>query len=215
MISIQTIPCGPLRVNCYILHAKGADAAVAIDPAGAEPVQAYLEENRLRLTHILLTHGHFDHIGGVAALQEAYGAQVCIHAEDAAMLHDDRVNGAMMLRAHIAPSNADVLLEDGDIVEAEEISLRVIHTPGHTPGGVCYLLQEPAALFTGDTLFRMSVGRSDLAGGDEKALYDSILNKLFALPDAYTVYPGHMDFTTLSHEREHNPFVRQYQGLQW
>lgn len=215
MVNIKAIPCGPLQVNCYLLGEEGTDMAVAIDPAEAERVQAYLEENGLRLSHILLTHGHFDHIGGVAALQETYGAEVCIHRADAHMLQDSSANGALMLGTRIAPSRADVLLEDGDTVQAEGFSLRAIHTPGHTPGGVCYLLQEPAALFTGDTLFQMSVGRSDLAGGDEHALFESILNKLFVLPGEYAVYPGHMGSTTLLHEREYNPFVRQYRGLQW
>lgn len=215
MMRIEIIPCGPLQVNCYILSAGGAKAAIAIDPAGAEPVQAYLENNQLSLSHILLTHGHFDHIGGVAALQKAYGAKVCIHRADADMLRDNRANGAEMLRAVITPSKADILLGDGDTIEAEGFSLRVLHTPGHSPGGVCYLLGEPAALFTGDTLFQMSVGRSDLMGGDEKTLFDSILNKLFVLPGEYTVYPGHMGISTLSQEREHNPYVRQYRGQQW
>lgn len=215
MVEIKTISCGPLQVNSYILHADGAKTALVIDPAEAKPIQAYLDGNGWGLSHILLTHGHFDHIGGVAALHEAYGAKVCIHPADAAMLQDDRANGAVMLRGHIAPAQADVLLADGDTIQAEEISLRVIHTPGHTMGGVCYLLHDPDALFTGDTLFQMSVGRTDLGGGDEKALYDSIANKLFTLPGDYAVYPGHMGSSTLSFERDNNPYIRRHNGLQW
>ncbi len=207
MFHIETIPCGCLKVNCYILHAEGKTEAVAIDPAAFEEVNAYLSDKGLRLTHILLTHGHFDHVGGVYGLKKAYGAKVYIHAADADMLTEcDKI--AQLFGERMHPCEADVCLREEESVDVAGMLLHVLHTPGHTPGGVCYRHKESLSLFTGDTLFRLSVGRTDLPDGDQESLEKAIREKLFSLPGDYTIYPGHMRLSTLHFEREHNPYVR-------
>lgn len=209
---VETIICGPMDVNSYVVHEDGGTVCVAVDPADAKPVRSYIESKNLSLSHILLTHGHFDHIGGVAELQSAFSAQVCVHVDDAGMLHNDSRSLAAFFGMRIAPCHADILLSDGDCIELDGMRFSVLHTPGHTKGGVCYLLERAQALFTGDTLFRLSVGRSDFPDSDEETLFRSIREKIFALSGDYTLYPGHMRASMLSFERSHNPFMRKYLG---
>ncbi len=211
---IETIVCGPLDVNCYVLW-EDDGACILIDPAEAAPVWDYLSTYRLNCTHILLTHGHFDHIGGVAALAQKTGAPVLIHREDRNMLISDIESLGVMMNFHNTPVSADRLLEGGDVIEACDTKLRVIHTPGHTRGSVCYLEEGTRVLFTGDTIFRLGAGRADFPGSDEQDLYRSIVDKLFSLPGDYTLYPGHNRTTTLDVERERNTFIRHYKEYGW
>lgn len=211
-ISILT---GPLEVNTYIMHGAQTGACFLVDPAEAAPVRQAMEEYGLRPTHILLTHGHFDHILAVAELKKAYGAKVCIHALEAEALSDAQVNLSMVAGMQVPPCKADVLLTGGESVEAAGFAVKVIHTPGHSPGSVCYVLEHEGIIFSGDTLFRLSVGRTDFPGGNAQVLFDSISDKLFTLPGDYTVYPGHMRKTTLAFERQHNPVMRDWGMELW
>ncbi len=211
---IETIVCGPLDVNCYVLWEENG-SCVLIDPAEEAPVLDYIAAKSLTCTHILLTHGHFDHIGGIAAIKEKTGALVCIHREDSGMLTSDFESLGAMMGFQTAPVRPDLLLEDGDVIEVAGTKIRVIHTPGHTQGGVCYLEQESRVLFTGDTIFRLGAGRADFPGSDERDLYRSIINKLFTLEGDYTLYPGHNRPTTMEMERERNTFIRHYRGYGW
>ena len=211
---IETIVCGPLDVNCYVLWEDDGTCAL-IDPAAEAPVLDYMQTYHLRCTHILLTHGHFDHIGGVAGIKEKTGALVCIHKEDAPMLTSDVESLGEMMDFHNTPVQADLLLQDGDVIEAVGTKLHVLHTPGHTRGGVCYLEENDRVLFTGDTIFRLGAGRADFPGSDEQDLYRSIVNKLFLLEGDYTLYPGHNRTTTMEVERERNTFIRHYRGYGW
>ncbi len=209
-MEVKRLDTGHWGTNTYVLYGKTPGECVVIDPAGDAPVTDFMAQNGLRCTHILLTHTHFDHIMGVAALKAATGALVCAHAIDAPGLHDPAMSLAKMAWCTIEPCEADVVLQDGDTLSAAGFSLRVLHTPGHTAGGVCYVLEEPEkVIFSGDTLFCRSVGRSDLAYGDEKALLSSLNDTLFALPGDYAVYPGHGPATTLDAERRNNPFSNQ------
>lgn len=207
MHTLRTIECGPLNANCYLLWHNGE--CFAVDPADDGPILALLEKEGLKLTHILLTHGHFDHVMGVAALCEKTGATVCIQEEDADMLLNPEGSLAGLMGVRVPPVRADRLVQDGDVLSCAGFDVRVLHTPGHSPGCVCYVIEAERILFSGDTLFRLSVGRSDFPGSDEAALRHSIAEKLFALEGEYTVYPGHMRSTTLDFERARNPFIRR------
>jgi len=211
-MKVETIVCGPLDVNSYIVYREGASQCLVIDPADAVPIQRRLKANGLTCSHILLTHGHFDHIGGVAVLKQNHNAAVCIHALDADMLGDSIKNLADMMGFDVSPCQADTLLQDGEHLFVAGLSVSVIHTPGHTRGGVCYRIED--TLFTGDTIFRMGAGRADFPGSDVTALYGSIM-KLFEIQQDCTLYPGHMGMTSLAFEREKNTFVRHYREFLW
>lgn len=190
-MKIDVIPVGTLQTNCYVVG-DGAGRCAVIDP-GDEPdrILDFLDDHGLTCEVILLTHGHFDHIGGLEALRRATGARVVIGEGDRACIQ-------------LAP---DQLARDGAQIDCGALTFTVIETPGHTPGGVCY--RCGGALFAGDTLFRDSVGRTDLAGGSFDVLRRSLI-KLRDLPDAdLEVYPGHMEATSLAYERAHNPFIER------
>ncbi|MCH5278851.1 MAG: MBL fold metallo-hydrolase [Christensenellaceae bacterium] len=211
-MNILSVPTGPLSVNTYIVFTdeaakKGGDCVV-IDPANSKKVLDEMAKYKLHCSHILLTHGHFDHIIGVAGLKEHENATVMIHSLDAAALSDSSVNLAMISGALVRPCEVDIPLKDNDRFTAAGMDFRVIHTPGHTRGCVCFVMEDEKVIFSGDTLFRLSVGRTDFPGSSTEQLYESILYRLFTLQGDYRVLPGHMRETTLDFERKHNPFMR-------
>lgn len=208
-MNIVSIPTGPLAVNTYIVWRTDTGAqtpdCVVIDPANSGKVLAKLSELGLHLSAILITHGHFDHIMGVAKLREATKARVYINKLDSAAMKDNGASLASMIGVRVDPSKVDAFITDGCIVREAGIEFKVIHTPGHTKGGVCFVVESERVIFSGDTLFYMSYGRTDLPGGDAPSLYDSIVYKLFALKGDYRVLPGHDRETTLDFERKFNP----------
>lgn len=208
MLNIKSIPTGPLAVNTYIVWYGEDDSSrhecVVIDPANSGKVLRVLDELNLDCKAILLTHGHFDHIMGVARLRERTGAKVCINRLDSAAMKDNSASLASMIGVRVDPSNIDVFVEGDMVLEEAGVRFKVIHTPGHTAGGVCYVIESERVIFSGDTLFYMSYGRTDLPGGDAQALYDSITYRLFTLKGDYRVLPGHDRETTLDFERQHN-----------
>lgn len=194
-----------LAVNCYVVSEQ--DTAIVIDPViEGEAVLAYLQARQLKLAAIINTHGHADHIAGNQWFREQTGAPVWIHATDAAYLTDPALNlSSMVMGEGMKSPEAERLLKDGDQIALGTAFLTVIHTPGHTPGSICLL--GPGVLFSGDTLFRSSVGRSDFPGGDARVLRES-LQKLKELPPATKIYPGHGQETTMAEELAHNFFLR-------
>ena len=211
----RQITSGSLGEHIYILGADGTKDVVAIDPGEAKPSLAALERDSLNCVAVLLTHGHFDHIGGVRALKDAYGATVYIHEADAGMLKSNRMSLAVLTGELVKPVEADVLLYGGETLALAGLKLDVIHTPGHTKGGVCFALKSDRKLFVGDTLFLEGSGRTDFPGGSEKELYHSIADKLFPHEGDFDVYCGHEEDTTLEHERNNNPFIEMGRRRGW
>lgn len=205
MVKIKTIQVGYLQTNCYILTSDNYEGAVIIDAGGGyEKIADYLQKEGKKPTAVLLTHGHFDHIMAVSKLSKE-GAKVYIHKEDSDMLLlGDKIVADMHLK--IEPITADFFVEDNQKLTFGDIELTVMHTPGHTRGGVCYILKD-SAIFSGDTIFYLSYGRTDFCGGSMESLKNSIINKIFAIEGDYAIYPGHDVPTTLSLEKKHNPIL--------
>lgn len=204
---LKTVTVGPLATNAYVFGSQETKEAIVIDP-GAEGSRIAAELTSLGLTAVLLvsTHGHSDHTGGVAVLKAATGAVYAIHEADVPML----VRGSLLSQVfpdfHDAPG-PDRLLKGGETLQVGEVGLLVLETPGHTPGSVCFYVQ--GMVFTGDTLFQMSIGRTDFPGGNQSQELTSIATKLLALPKSTVVYPGHGSQTTIADEKRRNPFLSQ------
>lgn len=206
-MEIITVLTGLLEENTYIVYADDEKDAAVIDPGDdANRIIAALRERGLNLTDILLTHGHADHMAATEHLKEQFGATVRIHSADAYRLEDPQAGEAAYVRTRFGPVKADETVEDGDVIEAAGLRFEVIHTPGHTEGGVCYKVGD--SIFTGDTLFLQSIGRTDFPGGDTRAMRDS-LTLLAGLAGEYHIYPGHGPATTLEHERKYNMYLRR------
>lgn len=202
---ILRMPLGIYAANCYIVGCEDTKKACVIDPGGdAEKIAKVLENENLDLEIIALTHAHADHIGGVEALRNIKKVPVVIHEIDGPFLEDPKKNLSANMGAKIS-IQADRFLKEGDKVTFGNINLKVIHTPGHTPGGICFKYDK--TLFAGDTLFLRSVGRTDLYGGDYNALVQSIKKKLYRLPEDTVVYPGHGAETSIGFEKVSNMVV--------
>ena len=210
-MQIIAIPCGPVMANSYIVRREGNPTCAVIDPADAELIFDRLQKEGLTCTRILLTHGHFDHVWGAADLRERTGAQVYIHQADADMAAG-KASYLSAMSYGLKPCAADEFVREGEMIRAAGLTFRVLETPGHTKGGVCYIVDSEQTVFTGDTLFCESVGRTDL-GGNMRELMDSLFHKLYAL-DGYTVYPGHEESTTVEHEKQFNP-MNAYRDHPW
>lgn len=206
-MKIKRFPLGALWTNCYLLWDESGKGFV-VDPGGpAGDVEEFIKQHDIALAWILLTHGHGDHIGGVADLRNLSENGVAIHFEDASSLTDASANLSMYMGCSVKLASAERLLNDGDELDIGSMNVKVIYTPGHTPGGVCFLVSDgdEKLLLSGDTLFARSIGRSDLPGGHEPTLIDS-LKKLSALPDDLEVFPGHGPETNIGEERRYNPY---------
>jgi len=202
----KALMVGLLEVNCYILGDEESKEAVVIDPGGDEDeILETLNYHNFKLKYIIDTHGHFDHVDANQALKDATNAEIIIHELDAAMLKRD--NEAMFFTGkRMRPSEADILVKEGDVITFGPYKLNVLHTPGHTPGGISLVLEDNPLVYVGDTLFAGSIGRTDFPGGDYDALINGVREKLFPLGDHFVVYPGHGPVTTIGHERKYNPF---------
>lgn len=204
----ETVVVGALGVNCFIIGCSETGEGIVVDPgADAEQVLAAVSRLGLTIRYVINTHGHFDHVGGNKRLLTATGASLLVHREDVPYLARAADVATMYgLSADNSPTPT-VYLEDGMEVKFGRHELKVLHTPGHTPGGCSLYLESEGMVITGDTLFADSVGRTDLPGGSHQTLVTSIREKLLTLPDATAVYPGHGPASTIGWERQHNPYL--------
>ena len=203
----KALMVGLLEVNCYILGDEVTKEAVVIDPGGDEDaILEVLKHNQFQLKLIIDTHGHFDHVDANQPLKDATGAKIAIHEADAKMLDKPSAEAMFFTGNRLRLSQADILLKENDILTFGAYRLKVLHTPGHTPGGISLLLEDHPYVYVGDTLFAGSIGRTDFPGGDYDALINGVRNKIFPLGDNYSVYPGHGPVTTVAQEKKYNPF---------
>jgi len=203
---IKELAVGPIMANCFIVGCERTKSAVVIDPGDdTQKILMALAQSRLTVKYILNTHGHFDHVGGNQKMKDATHAEILIHAGDAPMLGMLSEAGASFGLAVDNSPPADRTIKDGDLITFGDITLKVIHTPGHSPGGVSF--HSDGVVFVGDTLFAGSIGRTDFPGGDFNTLISSIKNKLFPLGDDVKVYTGHGPSTTIGTEKRFNPFL--------
>ncbi len=212
MILIRLI-VGPLQVNCYILADEKTKEAVVIDPGDdAGDILKIINEKDFTVKYIVNTHAHFDHVGANKAIKEATGAELLLHEADAKILATASKQSRSFGLSTVDSPPADRHLKHGDIVTAGEVSLKVLHTPGHTPGGISLL--EQGIVFTGDSLFAGSIGRTDFPGGDLMTLLHSIRTNLMVLPDETKVFSGHGPASTIGEERRENPFLNAESGFE-
>lgn len=212
---VEKIVVGPFQVNCYIVYCEGGGAAAVIDPGDdAEEILRSIARLGLRVTHIINTHGHADHMAANGALRDAFPeALIMIHGRDAHMLSDPAANLSVAFGYQATSPAADRLLEGNTAFEAAGVTFRVEHIAGHSPGSVCLIPEvEPPAVFGGDTLFSGTVGRTDFPGGNMGLLVSGIREKILSMPDETVVYPGHGEITTVGAEKRDNVYVMERDG---
>ncbi len=213
-LEVRGVVVGLFQENCWIIGSRRRGEACVVDP-GDEPdtILALARDMGVRITRIVASHAHLDHIMAARAIVEATGAPFLLHQQDL-FIADNMPLAAKMWMGHEVPPAPppDAFPADGDDLEVAGLSLKVLHTPGHTPGSLCLYVADAGLLFSGDTLFRESIGRTGLPGGDTQQILRSISERLFALPDDTRVLPGHMQETSIGHERAHNPFVGTARG---
>jgi len=204
---VSYVTVGIFQENCYLYACPQTHEAVIIDPGDeAERILKAISKLNLTPKYILNTHGHIDHIRAIDAVSAVYPVPLAIHPDDVSMYTDEHVARRYGLSAPLVHRKPDILLKDGDRISFGTLTLEVLHTPGHTPGGVCFV-SRPYCVFSGDTLFYQGIGRTDFEGGNYEQLITSIREKLYALEDDLTVFPGHGPRTTIKEEKSDNPFV--------
>ena len=205
-LAIRMMVLGPVQTNCFFLINEDTKEVLVIDPADhAQKIIEWMKSENLKPVAILLTHGHFDHIMGVEGIRKEYGIPVYASRDEVDVLAKPQLNVSTMMGAYLS-MNADELFCDGDVLELAGMKLKVISTPGHTIGSVCFYIEEEKVLISGDTLFEASVGRTDFPTGSSRQLIESIKTRLFILPDDTSVFPGHGGTTSIGYEKLHNLF---------
>lgn len=204
---ICRLTVGPISTNCYIIVEESKKRALIVDPGGdADRIMNKIKELQVSVEAILLTHGHFDHMLAADTLREKYQVKVYLGRDDSELIKNPMENVSGMFGKPMS-THADVLLRDGQVLELAGFEIKVLETPGHTKGGVCYYIEKESVAFSGDTIFQASVGRSDFPTGSGASLSKSIREKIFTLPEDTQLFPGHGDSTVVSYEKKYNMFV--------
>lgn len=209
-MELEKIVVGINETNAYIIYDSNIREALIIDPGDeAKVIAGYIDRNSLNLKGIILTHYHYDHIGAAEELKKKYSSPIYIHKKEVDGLKDSGMNGSKNKTRKDIAIVPDKTLSDGDLINVSNISLQVVHTPGHTPGGICLKVKGRNIVFTGDTIFSDDIGRTDLAGGDEDMLKKTIINKVSKWPDDVVIYPGHGEVSAMREARRKNiPYLR-------
>jgi hydroxyacylglutathione hydrolase len=211
MIQVKQLVLNPFQENTYIVYDQTGEAIIidagCYSQSDVDEVKRYTDAKNLRVKYIVTTHGHIDHILGIQSLKDIYKAESISHAYDLPLIESSPTHALMFgLMIEKAPT-IDRTVKEGDKIIFGNTTIDVVHTPGHSKGGICLLIRDQNILFSGDTLFRGSIGRTDLMGGSYETLIESIIHKIFPLGDDIVVYPGHGDSTTIEYERNNNPFL--------
>jgi hydroxyacylglutathione hydrolase len=207
-LHIKQLTLGPLQTNCYLVGDEDTYEAAIIDPAwDGRSIVAAADNDGWEITHILLTHSHFDHVAGLADLKQATSAPIYIHPDAIDMLRETTMSAAFFGLRVPAPPAPDETLAEGQIITVGSLALNVLYTPGHAPGHVSFHLPDYRVIFDGDVLFQRGIGRTDLPGGDYETLLRTIKDKLMVLPDETRVFSGHGAATTIGEERNNNPWL--------
>lgn len=206
-LKVEKFVLGAVRTNTYIAYDEDTKEAVIVDPADkASYIKTQVEDRKLKVKAILLTHGHFDHIMAVKYLRDELKVPVIAHSSEKQILNSDQANLSSVVGGNGISIDADNYVEDNEVLECIGQKIKVIHTPGHTVGSVCYFFEDELVLFSGDTLFRESMGRTDFPTGNISSMQHSLKEVLAKLDDKVTVYPGHEGETTIGYEKMYNPF---------
>jgi glyoxylase-like metal-dependent hydrolase (beta-lactamase superfamily II) len=209
MIEILQIPLGPLQTNCYLATCAETKETAVIDPSwDGEQIATIASDRGFTITHILLTHAHFDHVGGLADLAKVVDAPIYIHPDAVPMLANATASAARFDLILPTPPAADQMLTEGDVIKVGNLRLEVLFTPGHAPGHVSFYVPEHNVLFDGDVLFQRSIGRTDLPDSDHETLMQVLREKIIVLPDETAVLSGHGPTTTIGQEKQWNPFLQ-------
>lgn len=212
-MKVEIIPVNPFDMNCYIYYDEHSKEGVIIDPAAyldseKETITNFLRDENIKIKYILNTHGHIDHIMGNHWAKETFNVPVLLHKSDLPLIEHSMEQGKMFGIQFPVPPQPDKFIDERDRVEFSGSQLKIIHTPGHSPGGVCFVDEKEKIMFVGDCLFKNSIGRTDLWEGDMDILMDSINNKILSYGDEYKIYPGHYEGTTIGEEKRNNPFLK-------
>ena len=203
-MKIKRFTLGPIQTNCYVAFDQSKQEGVVIDPSVFDrKVIDFIQKESLKIKYIFLTHGHFDHVTGAATMARELSARICLHPADLSIMPVEASGRVHQMGFSFEKFKLDIELEDGMPFTVGWLNFTIIHTPGHSPGGVCFYEKSQGILFSGDTVFKNGYGRTDLPGGSEGKIFDSIRNKILILPDKVAIYPGHGEETTVGQEKEY------------